>query len=330
MVVVPNRKSNVPQKWNYIISMWQSPCKAPTRVYVEALKKSSLILAINLACFDFSDAIRWVFNPGRLPGARGISGARGIGASRGGGRRKGRKGGKPKKIGRRRNRRLTNFFDFEGPHNQELDNLRGRKVSAGVRSMWELDGVIQRYLYWLLIMEEGTNFFYNFTTLVWKSPHCGRKPGTGYASGGRDGAGLTPLFGWVDIPAFVQYKEGDIFYEGGGVACGEAQGLHVVASVAGGKVLSGSPQIEIRIVSAGGIISQSDPAGSHGGSMDDCITNGYWHGNGCLQAQWRVTGGSVTDCQTSVTAWAYINSDPPISGVNCNGIEDQPGFPNGL
>src|SRR5690606_41018058 len=74
-----------------------------------------------------------------------------------------------------------------------------RKVSQGVRALWFIDGVIQRLLWWWLVIDLTTDFLYEWTSLVNESIYCRIGDKGSVAASGRDSpflalSGETPVF----------------------------------------------------------------------------------------------------------------------------------------
>lgn len=67
--------------------------------------------------------------------------------------------------------------------------MRNRPVTAGVRNLWIIDGLIQRALWYWLVAEVTTDFFHNWLSALHKTEFC---QGSGF------GAALSQSFGEVN------------------------------------------------------------------------------------------------------------------------------------
>jgi len=135
---------------NFVTKMWNNPCDAPWTVYVETAKPAALDALVAIACFDIGDVVRFIFRPAGLR-----SGRHGRKARRGANRRR------AKGIRALLARKLPPF-----------KRLQQRKITQGVKTLWIIDGIGQRLLWWWLLADVASGFLYNWTTMVYKSEKC--------------------------------------------------------------------------------------------------------------------------------------------------------------
>lgn len=142
---------------NYVIETWNNPCDAPWYVYLETAKPAALEALVMLACFDVDDVVRYIFRPANLRGGGHIRS-----------RRRGRKGRKRARLGERIRNKVA-----------PLRAIKHRKVTTGVKTLWVIDGIGQRLLWWWLVIDVATGFAYNWTSLLYKTEHCQMALGPG-------------------------------------------------------------------------------------------------------------------------------------------------------
>lgn len=185
---------------NYVTKQLNNPCDAPWVVYAETAGKAALTVAIAVVCFDIFDVARFVFRPAGLRSGRHLS--------------RGKKGSnKRRKKGL--GRKLANKVPI-------LATLNQRSVSNGVKHLWVIDGIGQRLLWWWLMIDVTTGFFYNWTTMLKKTEFCqlGNSPGAGLSDG--TPSGVLAIQGWQGvIMPDNQYVRGDMTMNLGQGQCGE-------------------------------------------------------------------------------------------------------------
>lgn len=162
---------------NYVVRSWNNPCDLPWALVVETAAPAALEAFIAVACFGFTDLIRFLFRPARLRSGRHLR--------RG---KKGRPSRKPMAIASRQVRKLP-----------PLKALRNRKVTQGVATLWVIDGIGQRLLWWWLVADVASQFFYKWTTLIQKTEACQRAnaPGAGLREDAQ--GGLLAIQSWPPI-----------------------------------------------------------------------------------------------------------------------------------
>lgn len=183
------------QKVNGVMSFIENPCNAPWVVYAELALPAATDVVIELLSFDFPDVVRGALRP------RGLRGHRHF--------RKGARGGKGSGG-------IPELGEIVGKSIPHSATARGRHVSQGVKNLWILDGVIQRVLWYWLIVSLTTDFFYEWTTAVMRSEYCS-KQGQGNAFAQADNAILTNTFGgWSGVPSpDIHYATGYAYAQHG-------------------------------------------------------------------------------------------------------------------
>lgn len=181
------RAPGIFDKVNYIVDMWSNPCNAPWMVYIETAGPAFLDVLIAIVCFDIGDVLRFIFRPTNFRGGRhGRAG------------RKGTAGRKPKGIRARLAAKLPPFA-----------KLQQRSVTNGVRTLWKIDGIGQRLLWWWLVIDVGTGFLYNWTSMIYKSERCQMALAPGAAAREHTTQGFIGIQLWPDVHyVTLLYEEG--------------------------------------------------------------------------------------------------------------------------
>jgi len=159
---------------NYITDVWDDPCGADWVVYVESFGAASLNLAISLATFGLDDVVRAAARPKNVRQRPKLR----------------RSGNSP----RSRVPGLPEPGDEIGKRLPGAYELRQRTVSDGVRNLWILDGVLQRALWWWMVVDLSTQFAFDFTSQLYKSEAC-EKADSAYAKG-TGPAAVAAIQGW--------------------------------------------------------------------------------------------------------------------------------------
>lgn len=153
-------------KVNTIVDFFEDDCVPPWTVYVETALPAAGEAVLQLVTPSLTDVIRAYFRPKGL-----------------------RFGGHIRKIRRRRGKRWLpeDTSELIGKHIPGYEEHRARRVTNGVKFMWEIDGVLQRLFWYWLVADVSLDFFYNWTSAIMRSDVCA----TDYA--GR-GFGVTNRF----------------------------------------------------------------------------------------------------------------------------------------
>lgn len=195
MLVPPDRPGFF-KKLNYIIWMSQSACGNDWTVVIKTARSAALDVLVQFLCFDLGDVARWLFRPSRELA---------------------KKFGKIEKTKRgghsgfyfSKNRRRGKFSPSKWVKNRlpPLKRLEARKVSNGVLHLWRIDGILQRFLFWWMVVDLAEDFLYRWTSSLYATERCQTK-GVATASGVLDPVPQSSLFG-APIPLGFKYDETD-------------------------------------------------------------------------------------------------------------------------
>jgi len=159
---------------NYIKKFISNPCDAPWTVYLELFFPAFGKAILTILTFGMDDVMRGYFRP------KGVRGPWH--------RRKGRKG-------KARFRGIPEIGEAVGSHLPGAESVRGRSVTHGVKHMWMVDGVLQRVLwYWLLVDVVVTGLF-EWTSMINKTEFCTLGFPNALAAHGSGGSAI-PIVGW--------------------------------------------------------------------------------------------------------------------------------------
>ena len=287
---------------NYVIRSFDNPCDIPWALVVETARPAALQAAIAIACFGFTDVVRYVFRPAGLRSGR--HGRRG---------RKGRRSRSPLAILSRTVRKLP-----------PLSALRSRQVSQGVKNLWIFDTAGQRLLWWWLVADVATGFFYNWTTMIQKTEKCqaAMNKGAGLAGGGNGNPLALQTWPPVAYPD-VEYKRGSAGVGGFAFTTGEGS-WSVTGTAVYKNTFSAAQQVKVRTRVELGIqtiIDESEAVTVEPGAETQFVTIANFHGSsfGAVEIQLNVGFGEVTD------GWVFVFSHPdvipPPVKFNCFSVE---------
>jgi len=177
--------------------MWQNPCDAPWIVYIETAFPAFLDLLISFASFGLSDIARGYFRPKRA--------------------RTGMHGRKAKRSGKRKPKGIPEFGEKVGKNLPGYERVSARKVSQGVHTLWRIDGVIQRLLWWWLVIDVVSEFLFRWTSQLYATEYC-EKAGQPALSAYTEEGGLLAITGWHGrIFANTDYNKGGFLWTGGSI-----------------------------------------------------------------------------------------------------------------
>lgn len=219
------RPPGIIDRVNYVVDSWNNPCDLPWMVYVETALPAALEALIAVVCFDIADVVRFIFRPANLRSGR--HGSRG---------KKGQHGRKPKGLRARLAVKLPEF-----------SKLQQRKVSQGVRTLWVIDGIGQRLLWWWLVADVTTGFLYNFTSMIYKTEVCQMAAAPGSLLRQITFIQFAAITGWnsVSYPT-LRYQNGSASSNNAAFAVGPGN-WSVVASLDCTNIHHSAQEIEIRV-----------------------------------------------------------------------------------
>lgn len=174
-------------KVNFIRMYVTQGCNFPLWVYVEHGGKAAGNMILTLLSFGMDDIIRGYFRP------KGV--------------RSGRHGRKRRGKGRAKNL-IPEVGEMIGKNLPGADDVQSRKFSQGYRTLWMVDGQIQRGLYYWLIVSVVTDFAYDWMSGILKDDrsYC---PWTGRFSRWHEDEAVVPISGWQSMSAAnLNYEEG--------------------------------------------------------------------------------------------------------------------------
>lgn len=123
---------------NFVVSYWWNGCRTPFNLMVECAREPAGIVALALLDTGFDDLARSLTRPGG-------------GGHRPGSRRN--RGGKlPKFDG------IPEISDMAASRIDGIKEMRARDVQQGVRSLWALDGLLQRAVWNVVVVELASDF----------------------------------------------------------------------------------------------------------------------------------------------------------------------------
>ena len=162
---------------NYIKKFISNPCDAPWTVYIELFFPAFGKAILTLLAFGMDDVMRGYLRP------KGVRGPWH--------RRKGKKG-------KARFRGIPEIGEAIGSRLPGAEEVRGRSVSQGVRYMWLVDGVLQRILWYWLLIDVVVEGLYQWTSMINKTEFCTAQFANGFAYSG-DGGAVLPIQGWEAV-----------------------------------------------------------------------------------------------------------------------------------
>lgn len=149
-------------KVNFIIDFIQDPCEAPWQVYVETALPALGDLILVWFDFGLDDVIRGYFRP---------AGLRSFGHWRGR-KRLPKNRRKPSLVRSLKELLEDDLGNIIGKHLPGANIVKARKVSSLERTLWIIDTQIQRVLFYWMVIDVTTDFFYSWTSTLIKTEYC--------------------------------------------------------------------------------------------------------------------------------------------------------------
>ncbi len=147
----PPKNPSFFDKTNYVIDAWTNPCVAPWYIYVETMGPAALKAFITLISFGWDDVARGFWRP------RGLNP---------------RRTGKRKGKWRRAIPRFPELGEEIGKRIPGADAVKGRKWGCGGRTLWRIDTALQRGFFYWLVADVTNDFFFEWTSLLYKTEWC--------------------------------------------------------------------------------------------------------------------------------------------------------------
>ena len=137
-------------KWRTVLRFITTECDAPMLVYLETLPGALVDPLLSLLEFGLDDVVRGALRPKSVYSCK---------------RAKKRKS-KWSKYG------IPELGEEIGKRIPGTEGLRSRRVGSLERSLWLIDGAIQRALYWLMIADLVTDFAYGWVSAIRERGYC--------------------------------------------------------------------------------------------------------------------------------------------------------------
>jgi len=267
-------------KVNAVIKYFQNPCDAPWAIYFETALPALGEAIITILSFGFDDVVRGAVRPKGLRSGRHTRG----------GRKGGRRGGGIPEIG--------NLLGTMIPGSKAA---RDRKVSAGVRNLWVLDGIIQRVLWYWLVADVTATFAFNWTSAIQESRFC-EKQGVGAALYTMPPGAVVLAVGnfWTTIPTVIKTYQTGTAQAFGAVHSNFGFPFSATSSISGKLIPPFTEgELEMRIVK-GGVAGSIIQSTKHADGVES-IVGEESSVSPTVQFQVRTNGGGFTVSGESFT-----------------------------
>lgn len=269
------------EKVNQIVRFIEDPCEAPWIVYLELAREPAKQALLTWVTFGLNDVMRGYFRP---KGVRGRRHGRGRG-----------KGGARAGFLARGLRRIPGIGDdvgdFIGKRLPGAKELKQRHVSQGVKNMWFVDGVLQRGLWWWLVIGLTTDFLFEWTTLLQQTEFCMRTNQDGLYSKGVPGGALA-IQGWIAQAGLIEQRNwghaaqvGPNFFLG----AGRWTAIFALQMTQFGNPGPSTHECRIIDLATGGPIGASDGTVVEKGDTSTTIATADFDGPKSIQIQGRVS-----------------------------------------
>jgi hypothetical protein len=139
------------KKIQAIVDFVEDPCAAPWTVYLELARAPAREALMSLMTFGLDDIFRGFFRP------KGI-----YRRARTGRRRRG-----PRGVGL-----IPELGEMIGANLPGAEKMQGRAFGSATKFFWQLDGVLQRALFWWMVVDVATDFLYDWSSLINRTAFC--------------------------------------------------------------------------------------------------------------------------------------------------------------
>lgn len=272
-------------KVNGIVRFIEDPCVAPWKVYIELAREPAKGALLAWFTFGFDDIMRGYFRP------KGVRGRRH-------GRGKGKGGARAGRLGRSL-ARIPGIGDdignFIGKRIIGAKTTNQRHVTQGVKNMWFVDGVLQRGLWWWLVIGITTDFLYEWTSLLQETSFCKRTNQNGvYATGVT--AGISAIQGWQSLLGMIQQSShGNASWSGAAATLGPGRWTIIYDQQLEQTGNPGPSAHECRLVNAfgGGVLGESGVSTVELGGVSTAIAIADVQGPMTVVVEARISFGSA-------------------------------------
>jgi len=149
-VEIPDWVRQRTNKWNRVLDFAANPCDAPLSVWFQTLRPAAGNAVVTLLSFGLDDVVRGYFRP------KGIY-PRGC-------------------LSRKRRPRsavgIPELGEEIGKRLPAADAVKSRAFGVIEKNLWLLDGVSQRLLFYLLVVDVLTDFTYQWASGIYKLGFC--------------------------------------------------------------------------------------------------------------------------------------------------------------
>lgn len=178
--------------FNGIVYLLENPCNDPWVVYAQSAFPAVGQAALTILSFGMDDVMRGYFRPTK--GLRAL--------------RHGRRGAKGRRI-----RGIPEIGETIGEKLPGREFFAQRTLSQGIHHLWIIDGVIQRGLWYWMLLDIINDFFYDWATALFESHEGEDCAGASVLATGVIEASHA-LFGWnAPFVPTVKYSNGGLSWD---------------------------------------------------------------------------------------------------------------------
>lgn len=257
---------------NILTGYWDNRCESTWTVYIETTYMASKNLILSLLAFGLDDVIRGYFRPVA--------------------QRKWRHGRKGRKA-RRVKFRIPETGEIVAKMIPGQEAVAGRWVDGGTKWLWQVDTVLQKYLYIVMIHELINDFWMDFQTGIITSPDsdCGNLARTYMRGSGGEPISL----GWVAKSMHTTVYQERITNTPFSSLVGPGQFITILhATVENNDSHGATVEVQIRVREDGAPAEQIEYSSLESlgpGGRTTLIATLKWHGPGTVVWEVRKEGG---------------------------------------